>query len=260
MKRALFAGTLSSLALFLPTRAALAQDRGGVLELSDRHFESPQNFAFELRFSLYKPQIDSDPALGGRTPYGDIFGSTNRILLGGEISWQALRIPHLGTLGPGVGASATQMSALAPLLNQPAGSTSVVYSAENTNLAIYPFYAVAVLRADAVERELHIPIVPYAKFGPALALWRSSTDTGTSSYGGVAGKGHTFGTMADVGLSLDLNLFDTYTARNFDNQMGVNHTYLFVEYYSLLLDGLGIQADPLRVGSSGVAFGLTFEF
>jgi len=260
MKRALFASALSSLALVLPTREARAQDRAGVLEMGDRHFESPQNFAFELRFSLYKPQIDSDPALGGRTPYADTFGSMNRVLLGGELSWQVLRIPHLGTLAPGIGAGATEISAPAPLLNQPAGATSTVYSAENTNLSVYPLYAVAVLRADATERELHIPLVPYAKFGPAIAFWRAYNDLSTSSYNGVAGKGHTFGTMAAVGLTLDLNSFDRYTARNFDNEMGVNHTYLFLEYYSLLLDGLGIQADPLRVGSSGITFGLTLEF
>jgi hypothetical protein len=260
MKRVLFASALSSLALVSPTREARAQDRAGVLEMSDRHFESPQNFAFELRFSLYKPQIDSDPALGGRNPYGSTFGSLNRVMLGGELSWQVLRIPHLGTLAPGLGAGTTEMSALAPLLNQPAGATSTVYSSENTNLSIYPLYAVAVLRADAVEKELHIPLVPYAKFGPAMALWRAYNDLSTSNYNNVAGKGHTFGTMADVGITLDLNSFDRYTARNFDNQMGVNHTYLFLEYYSLLLDGLGLQADPLRVGSSGIAFGLTFEF
>ena len=260
MKRVLFASALSSLALLLSPRVVHAQDRAGVLELSDRHFESPQNFAFELRFSLYKPQIDTDPRLGGRTPYAETFGSLSRLLLGAEISWQALRIPHLGTFGPGAGAATTEMSALAPLLNQPAGATSTVYSAENTDLSIYPLYAVAVLRADAVEKELHIPIVPYAKFGLAVAFWRAYNDLSTSTYDGVVGKGHTFGTMADVGLSLDLNSFDRYTARNFDNQMGVYHTYIFLEYYSLLLDGLGVQVEPLRVGSSGISFGLTFEF
>jgi hypothetical protein len=260
MKRVLFAGALSSLALFLPTREAHAQDRAGVLEMSDRHFESPQNFAFELRFTLYSPQIDSDPRLGGKTPYADTFGSLKRIMLSGEISYQMLRSPHLGTFGPGIGAGTTEMSALAPLLNQPAGATSTVYSAENTNLSIYPLYAIAVLRADAVEKELHIPIVPYAKVGLAVAFWRAYNDLSTSNYDGVAGKGHTFGTMAAIGAALDLNSFDRYTARNFDNEMGVNHTSIFLEYTSLLLDGLGVQAAPLRVGSSGITFGLTFEF
>ena len=237
---------------------ALAQDRSGVLETRHRVYESPQNFAIEFRLSPYTPDIDKDPALGGKTPYNDTFGTTPRILISGEFDWQAVRVPYLGTFGPGVGIGYTSMSAKAPLATpRPNG---VATSDENTNLSMFPMYAVAVLRADVIERNLHIPLVPYIKAGVAAAFWRAYNDGGTSSYNNVSGKGHSFGTMYGLGLAFDLNPLDEYSARNFDNAMGVNHTYLFAEYYSLNLSGLGLQSSPLRVGATTWAFGLTFEF
>ncbi|HEX3772684.1 MAG TPA: hypothetical protein VHV30_17515, partial [Polyangiaceae bacterium] len=68
-------------------------------------FASPQHFAAELRISPFTPNIDSDSSLAGKTPYADVFGSNPRIMIGAEFDWQALRIPHLGTLGPGVSAA-----------------------------------------------------------------------------------------------------------------------------------------------------------
>ena len=252
------AATAAALGL---AREARAQDRSGILEPRHQKFESPQNFAFELRFSPYKPDVDSDPALGGQGPFNEAFGSSQRVLVAAEFDWQVLRIPFLGTVGPGISAGYTSMSAKAPLATprQTANGT-ITTSGENTSLEIFPFYLVAVLRADVFMRDAHIPLVPYVKAGVSAALWRASNDLGTSSYNGIVGKGHTFGTMAALGLSLDLNTFDEYTARNFDNSMGVNHTYLFAEVYSLDLTGLGVQRGPLRVGATTWAAGLAFEF
>jgi hypothetical protein len=232
---------------------ASAQERSNVLESRHHKYESPQNFAFELRFSPYRPDIDGDPALHGATPYHDIFGSMPRLLIAAEFDWQALRIPHVGTLGPGISVGYTSMSAPAPLANQPG------LSGENTSIDIFPFYAVAVLRFDVVTKELRVPLVPYAKAGVGYALWRAYNDGGTSQAGGVPGKGHSFGTQVAAGVALHLNAFDEYAARNLDNTMGVNNTYLFWEYYSLDLTGFS-NGNTLRVGSSSWAAGLAFEF
>jgi hypothetical protein len=246
-------------ALALVALPARAQERTDPFAYEHKRYESPQNFAIEIRVSPYKPDIDSDPALHGQTPYASVFGTSPRMMLGLEFDWQALHIPHFGTIGPGGGIGYTTMSAPAALTNPPPGCAAPCLSGENTSLSIYPMYAVAVARADFFDEELGIPLVPYAKAGLGYALWSASNDLGTSSYNGVVGKGHSVGTMLAFGIGLDLNVFDNYAARNFDNAAGVNHTLLFAEYYSLNLTGL-LQTDALRVGTSSWAFGLAFEF
>jgi hypothetical protein len=219
-----------------------------------KRYESPQHFALELRFSAFTPDIDKDPLLAGRNPYETAFGTADHLLFGAEFDWQTARIPHVGTLGPGLGVSYVKMSRPAqfavPQANPPA---------EDTTLEILPFYVVGVLRADAVWRELHVPLVPYAKLGLGLAFWRASNTLGTSHYGGVAGLGHTFGGQFAVGLGLNLNVFDPYAARNFDESAGVNNTYAYLEWTASDLTGLA-QQDALRVGGNYWTFGLAFEF
>ena len=257
-------GGLTTLAL---SGEARADDETGVLMTGHRTFESPQNFNIELRFSPYTPRVDYDPSLSG-TPYTSTFGTSARIEFAMEFDWEALRIPHLGTIGPGLSLGYTEMSALALLANPPAPPKSP-YSAENTNLAIYPMYAVVVLRADVLDREAHIPFVPYIKVGLGMALWRAYNDGGTSSVpngsgGTIQGQGHTVGTQVALGLSFDLNVLDAHTAREFDNALGVNHTYVFGEAYVAGLTGLG-QSHAMYVGNGSFtapawAFGLAFEF
>jgi hypothetical protein len=57
-----------------------------------------------------------------------------------------------------------------------------------------------------------------------------------------------------------LNVFDSYAAQNFDDAMGINSTYLFIEGTREDLSRLGIQKDPLRVGSTNWTFGVNVEF
>jgi hypothetical protein len=242
----------------LAAREAGAQEqRQAPLEGRHKTYESPQHFAFELRFLPYSPDIDTDPSLHGATPYHQVFGSSQRVMVGIEFDWQALRIPHLGTLGPGVAVGYTKMNANALFQAEHNGT---LQSGETTSLEIIPTYAVAVLRADVFWHEMHIPLVPYAKAGIGYAFWRASNTLGTSSYNGHSGVGGSLGTQLAVGVSLNLNPFDEYAARNFDEAMGVNNTYLFGELMRSDLSGLGIQSSPLRVGESSWVLGLAVEF
>jgi hypothetical protein len=102
--------------------------------------------------------------------------------------------------------------------------------------------------------------VPYVKLGLAYSFWRASNTLGTSHYQGVSGTGGTWGTHAAVGLAFDLNPFDVYAAREFDQAMGVNSTSLFAEWARDDLTGLGLQNHVLRVGGSAWNFGLALEF
>ena len=247
------------LALGVWSSSARADDETGVLRVHNhKDYNSTELFTLEFRFGLYHPRVDADPALDGKTPYRDTFGDTANFEFAVEFDWQAYRIPHFGTIGPGFSAGFTEASALAPLVTpQPNGG---MLSAESTSLTLFPMYGVAVLRADALDRELHVPFVPYAKLGIGWALWRASNSGGTSvSTTGVVGEGTTFGLQAALGLAFDLNVLDLSAARGFDNAVGVNHTYAFFEAFWANLNGLG-QAHALDVGAYTWSAGLALSF
>jgi hypothetical protein len=255
-------------ALVCTALPARADDESGVLDSRHHRYESPQHFALEFRFAPYKPRVDDAPELHG-TPFADSFGdrgvkdSANpRLEIATEFDWQVLRIPHLGTLGPGISVGYVSISRKARIKDcppfPPPPAQQSCESAEDTNLTIFPMYAVVVLRADVVPRELHIPLVPYVKGGLGFAFWRASNGLGTSEANGVSGKGHTWGTHVAIGLALHLNDFDNAAAVNLDNSVGINHTYAFFELMSAQLTGLG-QKEALFVGANTWVVGLAFE-
>jgi hypothetical protein len=247
------AGALAMAAFAALPREAHADDAG--TEQRQKAFRSPQNFALEVRVGPYKPNIDDEPGLQrdaqGQLPFRSAFGTTPRIMVGLEFDWQALRIPHVGSIGPGLGVGYTAMSGdVTTLSGAPSG--------DETGLEIYPVYGVGVLRLDVLWRDLGIPLVPYGKFGVAAGFWRASNSGGTASAANVSGKGTTLGTQAAVGIMFALDALDPGAGRNMDNLLGINGTYLFAEYYSLGLTGLG-QSKPLLVGSSTWTAGFAFE-
>lgn len=254
---------ITSVVALASSRDARAADESMLFQKPARTFESPQNFALEFRLGPYKPNIDSDPALGNSMPwestfgppYQSIFGTSQRALVSAELDYQFLHFPHIGSLGAGISAGYTSMSAPARRADNP----SEYLTGETTNLDVYPFYLVAVFRLDFLNKDFEIPLVPYAKAGLGAALWRASTDIGTSSANGVQGEGHTLGYHLAFGVGLDLNAFDRTAAHGFDESLGVNHTYLFAEWMDMALNGLG-QSNALRVGSNTWVTGLALEF
>ena len=253
--RRLWRVVAAAVVALVPSRANAQPAAEEALAGKHRNYQSPQNFALELRFSLSTPDIDSDPALHGSAPYATAFGTNPRPLISAELDWQAARIPHVGTIGPGVGVGyfwADRLAALAPPLTGLSGET--------TTLESFPVYAVGVLRIDVLWREVGVPLVPYAKLGLGMAFWRASTALGTSTYQGVTGLGTSAGTQLAFGLGLNLNVLDEYAARNFDQAAGVNNTYFFTEWSRSDFGGLWFQQNALRVGGTYWTFGLAFEF
>jgi hypothetical protein len=240
---------LAAVALFASSDAS-AIELG--TKATDHPFRTAQNFALELRFSPYRPQVDDDPELNGARPLADNFGTAPRLFIGAELDWQTLRIPHVGTIGPGLGVGLVGMSRNVQTATGRA-------SGDETSLSIYPFWAVAVLRADAFWRDSGIPLVPYGKAGLGVALWRASNSGGTSSQENVSGKGTSWGTNFALGVAFALDALDPGASRNMDNATGINNTYLFIEAYWLTLNGIG-QSHALHVGTNTWAAGLAFEF
>lgn len=254
-RRLLFSLALGSAAMFAAPKDAHAIEFGTPAQ--EHPYHSPQNFAFELRFSPYRVQVDEEPGLAknaqGEGPFAQSFGTSPRLYIGLELDWQTFRIPYVGTIGPGLSVGSVSMSRTART------KQSNRESGDEYSLTIYPFALNAVLRADALWHDRGFPLVPYDKLGLGMAFWEASTTGGTSTFNGVSGKGTTWGTNVALGLGFALDAIDHGATRNMDNAIGINNTYVFFELYWLSLNGLG-QDKALYVGSNSWTMGLAFEF
>jgi hypothetical protein len=246
--RHLLASALATtVAVALWTRGAAAE--GEVSEQSwrePRRPESTQKFAFELRFGPYRPAIDD--AFPQQKPYESVFGTDRRIAFGLEFDWQLLRIPSVGTLGPGLGWGYTHMSA-------PARFGDGAESAEETSLAIMPMYGVAVLRIDELARRTVVPLVAYGKAGIGYGLYWTGNDVETQR------RGHTWGTHFALGGMFLLDALDNRSAVEIDNEWGVNNTYFFFEWMVSNLDDFKGSQDgsAMHIGTNTWMLGLALE-
>ena len=253
MKRFVLVLTLGLLGL-LHASSAQAQgvDEFGAYGRTGSHGESSQNGLVEARFGAYNPRVDKSVPNG--TPYADTFGNSSRYMFGLEGDWQVLRIPHLGTFGPGFGWGYTRASGYARLT-----SDMNKRSDEQTTLSIMPIYVVGVLRVDVLSREIGIPLVPYAKLGMGSALWWSSDGGQTAYAGNVKGTGISYGPQYALGGMFLLDILDQQTARDADVSLGINNSYIFGEWYGSELDAFG-SSKRLNVGANTWVVGLAIEF
>lgn len=250
----LLAGVATLLALLAPAAVAHAQgvDEFGAFGVPrEGRAESPQDTAFEIRVGRYRPEID-DEFNGAAEPFHKVFGDRSRYEIGLELDWQVLRIPHLGTIGPGIGWGVTRFQQKAQFTD--GGGTS----GETTRLWIMPMYLVAVARADVLSRDFKIPFVPYAKLGFGAGLWWSSDGQESASVQGKAGKGLSYGLTYAAGLMFLLDVLDQDDAKSADGLTGINNSYIFAEWFRPQLDGFGAK-DVLNIGSSSWVVGVTME-
>lgn len=194
---------------------------------------SPQVGAFELKFGPYTPNADDEPSLkeSGATPYKDTFGDDWMFLTTVELDWQFARLPGVSF---GLGGSLGFMQEYAK-----AETESGVESSDYTVLNVMPFSLLGVVRIDALADLLEVPIVPYFKGGLCWYLWWILGGGSLASARGEDAVGGTPGWQINPGIMLRLDQFDTMSARTFDNEIGVNHSYLFAELLWATVDGFG---------------------
>ncbi len=267
---ALIAFTALLLSALSPTALAQGSDALGAYggAKDPNRYRTGQEFMLELRVQQYIPDVDAEFADGQRTPrtseiaiedaggpYEYVFGKGRRYAVGFEFDWQVFRIPYIGTVGPAYGFLSTKSTAKARSLKDPETK-----SGEETALTIIPMYLVAVLRADVIWNEFGIPLIPYAKGGVGWALWWSQTGGKVDTVNGVRAQGTTFGYQFALGGALLLDFFDEEAAGEMDNSIGVNHSYIFAEWYVSKLEGGGIFKKQMYVGTNSWAAGLAFEF
>jgi hypothetical protein len=239
-------------ALSLTSQSSLAQgvdELGGYGIKRGQKSESKQEVAFELRVGRYVPDVD-DSVEG--SPFQDTFGTSNRYIFGAEVDWQLVRIPHFGTLAPGVGWGYTKFTAPAVFAD---GSGT---SASDTRIHIMPMYLVGVARADFLMRDFRVPFVPYAKLGVGYAMWWSSDGKQSAQYEGQAAKGSSYGLTYALGGMFLLDWLDPDDAVSADGLVGINNSYFFAEWFRPRLDGFGSN-QVLNVGSSSWVIGLALE-
>ena len=239
---------LGSLMLSLILHAGVARAQnvdefGVVAHEEDTSRPTAQNFAFELRFGPYLPNL---PNLTGDVPsFGDELARDHRVLVGFEADWQALHIPKVLSLGPGVGIGYTR-------LHNEVKTGANAYSA---TLKFMPQWLEAVLRVDVLQQRLGIPVVFSAKLGAAHASWWSTNEragkTQQHNSGSAQGLAWALGAMFDVGF------LEPARARHLDQTSGVKHMYLFWEWYQLKLDDFG--SGPNSLGDSTWAMGWALD-
>lgn len=247
MKRLLLAASLALLAS--PARA-----------------ESPKWGSFAFSLSWYRPDIDSEFA--GRTtpgglpvaPYAASFGNSNQIMFQGVFS-KSLWITQVGTLDLGVGAGYWGVK------GQGIQATNPTVQGDTTSMGIVPISLVATYRFDWFVESLKVPLAPYLRASLLDYVWWVNGGSGstasaiTTSGTVVKGSGSTFGYSFAAGLGLDLNFFDPKLAREFDNEVGVNHTMFYGEVSKSWVNDFG-SSKSWDLSSVGVMWtiGLLFVF
>jgi hypothetical protein len=228
-------------------------------------FRSPREWAIELRFGPYAPDVDSELS-GGATPYKTMFGGKRHLMSQLEFDWQFFQT--FGSLGVGVVVGYYNQSAKAFVFDPNAGqcvpdsatTSGCTLSGDTTSLRLIPVAALLVYRWDVAAEQWKIPLVPYGKLGLNYTFWEINNGNGNvPEYKGGHGSGGTAGWQAAAGMSLLLDILDPDASRGLDMETGVNHSYVFFEWNHVDASGLGMS-KKLHVGDSRWVLGLMFEF
>ena len=218
-----------------------------------RRYKSPQTFAIEIRFGPYRPNVDGEFD-GRRTPFRDYFGTSQNVMSQLEFDYELFH--RLGTAAIGLGFGYYTISANAPI-----GTGSGMLTSDRSSMTLVPFSVSAVYRFDYFLETRGFPLVPYGKAGLDYAYWQitdGNDEIANDGFGGT-GRGGTPGWHVAMGLALVLDMFDDRASRDFDSDLGVNHTSLVFQYTHSEISGLG-TGNKLHVGDTNWSLGLMFQF
>ena len=271
IRRALLRG-LPCLLLVLAAGPAQAQVSVSHEESSEKpsdepgSYQTPKEWALELRFGPYRPNVDSEFG-GSANPYSTVFGGKRHLMSGMELDWQILQ--EFGSLAAGFAFGYYTVNAKAFVLNpsthqcvpDPTTASGCQISGDTTSLRLVPISLLAVYRWDVAAERWKIPLVPYAKLGLNYTFWRVTDGNGNVPYPpeGGRGSGGTAGWQGALGASFLLDFIDPDAARNLDMETNINHSYLFFEWNWMEATGLGMS-NKLHVGDNRWVLGLMFEF
>lgn len=217
-------------------------------------FEPPQterSGVLEFRLGGVKPQIDSS-ALSG-APYQETFGAGAMLLFELEMDRQIFQ--RIGSFGVGVSLGYAEKYGFAGQVGE---DGSVFAAEEKTGFHMVPVRVLGVYRFDYFAIRNGIPLVPYGKLGPVYTSWWSTKGGSVEFFEGSRGAGGSFGYQFTGGISFLLDVLEPRLARDFDSDLGVNHSYLFAEYNHANVNNFG--GGGLDLSTRHWMFGLTLEY
>ena len=218
--------------------------------------ETPRNFSAHFGMGTYSiANIDNEPGLNGK-PMKSAFGESPKLNI--EYGFEYIIWQKLGNIGI-EGASGYWS-------DKGRGVTeSGARSSDATRFKMVPFKLSAVYRFDYLMDKYAVPVVPSIKFGFDYFLWWVLNQrNGIARYTDKNGKkfeglGGTFGLHVSYGLLFNLDYVDPTLARDFDNNVGVNNTYLYVEGVYSWVNDFGSK-NSWDLSSHGFLAGILFEF
>ena len=226
----------------------------GVLAFSPRsawaqaEAASPVRWTLELKGAPYKARVDSE--FSGAKPFETIYGGSPVLLGMGELDYQFWR---------GVGSLAVGFSSGYALDNGTAIAGNGTKPGDTTRFNVVPLQLSAVYRFDWLAHRFSIPFVAFAKAGVDYWVWWFRGASGEiPKAAGTRGRGGNFGWHVGAGVQFLLDWIDPKSARAFDIEMGVNHSYVFFEYQYARIDNFG-SSRALRIGDELFLVGLAFE-
>jgi hypothetical protein len=217
-------------------------------------YQSPRHFFLEFRLGPYEPSIDHEFSEGNGV--WSQFGSAGKDVM---FNWELdLQLFHaFGSLA--VAGVIGYYSNTFPAMVEDKGVVTGEESGSDTGITLLPLGLLGVYRFDWPMIQWGVPLVPFVKFGVNYNLWWLEIDGETSTWKGKEGKGGTWGWQFNAGAAFLLDVLDKTAAKTMDEEIGINHTYLFFEFAHVQADGFGSD-KALNVGDTTWQAGIAFEF
>ncbi len=214
--------------------------------------KSPRWGTFELSLSGYRPRIDAE--FGGRAaPFEAAFGGGRNLMFRADLAYTVFR--DFGSLDVGIGGGYWEKSGHGFL---PDGTAS----GDSTALKVIPSRLSVTYRFDVLAERWSIPLAPYARVSfDRYWWWVTNGSGGTATSGGKSGWGATNGYSFSGGVALLLDVIDPELAREMDRDVGINHTYAFVDFTKSYVSDFGSSSSwDMSDDRVTIAGGLMFVF
>jgi hypothetical protein len=239
----------------------------GILALPARA-ESPLYGSFQFQLNSYRPNIDAEfkgklgcnangqATAGGGTrdcaPFRDVFGTGGSTGFGFQLA-KSLYVGLPGTLDLGLGAGYWSKSGKGLVQN------SLTASGDDTTFHLVPLSLTLTWRFDGFATS--VPLVPFLKASLLrYQWWVTGGGGGTASSSTGSGSGATMGYGLGAGMAFLLDFLDPQLGREMDRDIGINHTYLYVEATRDKVDDFGskkswdLSNDKSLTWSGGILF------
>lgn len=228
-------------ALLLAALPAQAQERSGVPNAS------PRDGSVELRLGNWFPRVDEGLA---SAPFSTIYGNNKLLLF--EVEVQRF-------LYQGIGSAGLSLSlGYAEKFGYTLKDEDMTPSEERSGFHGIPVHLRAVYRFDYPALHWSIPLVPYIKPGLVYIPWWVTKGDHVETTDKSKGFGGSLGWEGSAGLLFLLDVLEPRLARDFDVDLGINHSYLFAEYtYSKVNN---FDRGGLNLSSAYWMFGLALDY